>query len=144
MKEYLFVYGTLMANIKTGIANKLHEHSRFLGDGWIKGKLYDLGHYPGLIPDLNSESTVFGHVFELFHPLKTIKILDEYENVGQRFGIENEYRRERINITLENRIVECWAYIYNLSPNNLPVITSGNYLEYLTQNRQYLDFLKSL
>jgi len=65
MNNKLFVYGTLMNDVQSNIARFLRDNSRFLGLGYAKGTLYDLGFYPGFVPDENEDSRVTGHVFEL-------------------------------------------------------------------------------
>jgi len=146
MNNKLFVYGTLMNDVKSNIAQFLRDNSQFLGIGYAKGTLYDLGFYPGFVPNDNLESSVFGHVFELEKPKQVLPVLDKYEAVGEQFSNYNEYLRQEINVTLhtdkeESALVQCWAYVYNQNPRMLKVIASGNYLEYLRNNDDYQRFL---
>lgn len=144
MSSFLFVYGTLMSGIKTKITTELHRKSQFLGVGKISGKLFDLGHYPGLTYDPKSSSTVIGHILKLNDPNETLRFLDEYENVGERFGQVNEYKRVICPINFEGEEIQCWTYLYQLPTKKLLEIKSGNYLEYLHENQAYLDFLKTV
>ncbi len=144
MISKLFVYGTLMAGIKTKVNREFHQNSTFLGEGYLKGKMYDLGHYPGVVYDETSEQKVFGHVFALKEPEKMLKKLDEYEDVGQRFGQFEEYVREQCPVNMKGEMITCWVYLYKLPIDHLPLIESGNYLENLHHNNSHQQFLKSV
>ena len=142
MKEHLFVYGTLMENVDSQITRFLKQNSLFVGKGSFQGKLFDLGHYPGAVFLPNAKNKVFGHIFELFNTQKTLKVLDEYEAVGEQFGQFNEYVRKLVPIDFNEKQISCWAYLYNLPTENLKEILSGNYLEMLQTNKKYQDFVK--
>lgn len=71
----LFVYGTL----KKGEVQELCAYKptpRFIGEGWMKGRLYDLGHCPGLVLD-SGGVPVWGEVYELDEAL--FEDLDRWE-----------------------------------------------------------------
>ena len=86
MKNTLFVYGTLLLDIDSSIANFLKNSANFIGEGRLSGQLFDLGQYPGAVFDATVKSQVYGHVFELKDPFHALLILDEYEAVGEQFG----------------------------------------------------------
>lgn len=59
----IFVYGTL----KQGEAQELGAFKptpRFLGEAWMQGRLYNLGHCPGMVLD-SAGSPVWGEVYEI-------------------------------------------------------------------------------
>ncbi len=65
MSEILFAYGSLRpgrapAEI-AGVAAKL----RAVGEGFVRGALYDLGGYPGAVPDAKAKGWIAGTVMEL-------------------------------------------------------------------------------
>lgn len=71
----IFVYGTL----KRGQRHDLGNYSPapvYLGEGWVAGRLYDLGHCPALVLD-DSAGQVFGEVWEMDAAL--FEALDRYE-----------------------------------------------------------------
>ncbi|MEX3983871.1 carboxyltransferase domain-containing protein [Paraburkholderia sp. EG287A] len=71
----IFVYGTL----KRGQRQDLARYSPapvFLGEGWVSGRLYDLGHCPALVLD-EAAGPVFGEVWALEAEL--FEALDRYE-----------------------------------------------------------------
>jgi gamma-glutamylcyclotransferase (GGCT)/AIG2-like uncharacterized protein YtfP len=71
----MFVYGTLKRGQRQDLS-RYKPSPRQLGEGWVAGRLYDLGHCPALVLDA-SAGPVWGEVWEvdevLFHAL------DRYE-----------------------------------------------------------------
>ncbi|MEM1123934.1 MAG: gamma-glutamylcyclotransferase family protein [Bacteroidota bacterium] len=141
---YLFVYGSLMSGITSPIATYLKENSRFIGEGWVKGRLYDMGNYPGLVTDESTNTKVIGHIFQLDDPNEMLPNLDHYECIGSDFSEPHQYRRETISVKTANQTFSCWAYLYNWDTQNLALIESGNYLQYFKENQRYQDFVRSL
>lgn len=131
MLNKLFVYGTLLNDIHSMIANHLKTHSKFIGDGTVKGKLYDLGSYPGLIYLPEADTVVFGQVFELNTPQDILATLDTYEGISPDNLSENEYIREIVKVDINGKEEDCWTYLYLLKTDGLKEITSGNYLDYI-------------
>jgi gamma-glutamylcyclotransferase (GGCT)/AIG2-like uncharacterized protein YtfP len=50
-----------------------------VGEGWVRGRLYDLGEYPGAVLDEGSERRIPGTVFRLPDDADFLSALDEYE-----------------------------------------------------------------
>lgn len=152
MNPYLFVYGSLMNTIQSSIARFLQDNSIFIGEGYVQGYLYDLGHYPGMVADKNASGKVVGHIFQLKEPEKVLPVLDEYEAIGEQFSQYEEYVRKEVpvllseseNVGKEKETMQCWAYLYNLPTEHLRSIPSGNYLEYLKNNESYQRFIDSV
>ncbi|MFT4760950.1 MAG: gamma-glutamylcyclotransferase (GGCT)/AIG2-like uncharacterized protein YtfP [Paraglaciecola sp.] len=144
MKSTLFVYGTLLLNIESDIANFLKSNAEFVGEGYLFGQLFDLGYYPGAIFRKDISSQVYGHVFELNQPSSTLPILDEYEAVGEQFGQYKEYVREKVPIEIEGEEILCWVYLYALPTDDFPLIGSGNYRDFLKNSPKHQEFIKSV
>ncbi|HKK75083.1 MAG TPA: gamma-glutamylcyclotransferase family protein [Saprospiraceae bacterium] len=141
--DYIFVYGSLMATVRSRVARTFHEQAEFVGAGQIQGILYDLGQYPGLILSAE-EHYVQGHVFRLLNKDTLLPFLDEYEGLIPEQPELSEYRREIAQVKISDQPYHCWMYLYNQSTNDLPLIESGNYLHYLENNPTHLTFLRSL
>ena len=141
MNQNLFVYGTLLQPLTTRIGRYLQAHSELLGEAYAPGRLYDLGHYPGLWYDDGSTKRIFGQVFKLTSPEIVLKVLDQYEGIDPFHPSENEYRREEVLATLNGQPVCCWCYILNHPPNGLPEIFCENYLDYMGGREAHEDFL---
>jgi gamma-glutamylcyclotransferase (GGCT)/AIG2-like uncharacterized protein YtfP len=101
--EKVFVYGTLMRERSNH--QYYLEESIFLGIGSIQGyALYDLGSYPGIIPE-ESQCTK-GEVFEVEE--KTISRIDGLEGEGFL------YTRGIVKVEMDNGLVEeTYVYIWN-------------------------------
>lgn len=133
-----------MGGIQSPIANYLKGNSAFLGEGKVNGLLLDIGHYPGLVYEQHSEKRVVGHVFELNNAQEMLPNLDHYECVGPAFEEPNQYRRELVQVELDGKKLDCWAYLYNLPIEGIKRIESGNYLAYFEENEVYQQFVASL
>jgi gamma-glutamylcyclotransferase (GGCT)/AIG2-like uncharacterized protein YtfP len=128
MNRYLFVYGTLSpAEAPTEIAAAVRGLRR-VGRGSVRGRLYDLGDYPGAVLSSTSESLVRGEVFELPEDRQVLTSLDAYEGFDPNRPKASLFVRKRWPVTLAdgNRIT-CWVYIYNRKPGKARVIASGAY-----------------
>lgn len=84
------------------------------GAATIRGRLYDLGAYPGLADSagLYDASRVAGDVIELADPEATFRWLDPYEDIvpGRR---DNPYERCVRPAVLDLGCeIDCWVYIY--------------------------------
>ena len=136
-RTYLFVYGTLMQNIDSQIARFLRTNSCFIAEGKMKGYLYDVGFYPAALHLPDVESIVVGHIFELQDEVTTLATLDEYEGAA--------YQRGKVQIESEQGTYECWVYLYEDTVEDLDLITSGNYLDYLSDpNLEHWKFIRSV
>ncbi len=121
-EDLIFVYGTLRRAARDPMYRMLDNRVDFIGVGTFRGKLYDLGSYPGVVPSPDEAHPVTGEVYLLHDPDKAFPILDDYES--------SEYRREKHPITLKNGdIVQAWIYIYICPTDNLRLIESGDYLD---------------
>jgi gamma-glutamylcyclotransferase (GGCT)/AIG2-like uncharacterized protein YtfP len=144
MKNTLFVYGTLLLDVQSDIANFLKKNAQFVGEGYLAGQLFDLGEYPGAVFQKDADSRIYGHVFELQKPDYTLPILDEYEGIGEAFRTYKEYVRQKVPIKMEGQEILCWSYLYTQPTVNLTLIESGNYREFLKNNLKHQEFIKSV
>ena len=123
---YLFVYGTLLDK-ENEFGALLLQNSTFVTDGRLRGKLYDLGEYPGAVVVEDMDNWVYGSVYSIRNPEVTLKILDRYEGFGDDFLQPNLFVRERVKVETIANMLECWVYLYNLSVDGLRHITSVKY-----------------
>jgi len=143
MITHLFVYGSLMGSISSPIANYLKNNSQFLGEAFLEGTLYDIGKYPGLIPQPNIGRWVKGHVFQLSNPKEMLLVLDRYEGLGEGFPEPTEYLRVPTQVLLNKETIACWVYQYNYSTEQLSIIESGDYLQYFKTNKAFQEFVQT-
>jgi len=101
----------------------------------MKGILYDVGEYPGLVIPNDAEHYTYGSVFKLRHPEENLRVIDDYEGFGTEQEQPNLYIRVIKPIETAGGIINAWIYLYNLPITNLPQITSGDYSEYIKQKK---------
>jgi len=128
--QFLFIYGTLLEP-GNGFALYLQENSTFYDKGKFKGKLYDIGEYPGAVLNKSGKSYVHGSIVLLNNNHQPIlRTIDNYEGYGPKQPKPNLYIRQMIAVETDVGPVKCWVYLYNRPVIGLHQITSGDYLDY--------------
>ena len=125
MKQYLFVYGTLKNEFAPPEIAGTVKRLKFVGDGFVHGKLYDLGEYPGAV--LGTRDKIFGSIYELPDDENILRELDNYEGFNPQKSKESLYLRRKIKVYTNNKTLTSWIYEYNQDLTNKPRIKSGNY-----------------
>ena len=73
--DHLFVYGTLMSAAKSRLGRgeraRLFREGRSLGAAFARGRLYDLGRYPGMTDPHGPRELVHGEVVRLDDPSRS-------------------------------------------------------------------------
>jgi gamma-glutamylcyclotransferase (GGCT)/AIG2-like uncharacterized protein YtfP len=82
-KGYLFSYGTLLPQHAPREIASTVRRLRRVGQGLVRGRLYDLGDYPGAVLTRNGP-LIRGLVFELPEDPEVLERLDQYENLTGR------------------------------------------------------------
>jgi gamma-glutamylcyclotransferase (GGCT)/AIG2-like uncharacterized protein YtfP len=128
-QQYLFVYGTLRRAHGSLMSKWLARNVEFSGLGTYRGKLLNLGRYPGAIPSRDASDKVVGDIYTLPAGTGILPVLDEYEG--------KEFCRKKATISLKNgKNVTAWIYIFCGPVSGLPVIRGGNYLKLLKSSRE--------
>jgi gamma-glutamylcyclotransferase (GGCT)/AIG2-like uncharacterized protein YtfP len=131
MSQYLFAYGTLQPGCAPAQMAALAAQLRPVGEGSIRGRLYDLGGYPGAVPDANTEGRIFGTVMELPEDPEILRRLDAYEECDPHAPDTSEYVRELREIKMATGgTLECWFYRYNWKTDESRRIASGDWRTY--------------
>lgn len=131
MTDRVFFYGTLMTGFDRRQRAGIDERKLvYLGRGWIKAALFDLGIYPAAVPD--PEGRVWGEVYQMRSPSEALSMLDQIEGHCPEEPDASLYTRLEIAIQLEDGTIETgWAYFYNAPLGRAERIASGDYLEHL-------------
>jgi gamma-glutamylcyclotransferase (GGCT)/AIG2-like uncharacterized protein YtfP len=130
MSERVFFYGTLRTGFNRTTRAGVDAYLKFSGNGWISGKLFDLGLYPAAVPA--TDARVFGEVFEITDPPVVLDALDRIEGYLPAEPERSLYNRVQVPATLDDgRIEAVWVYFYNAPLGRAPRIHSGNYVEHL-------------
>lgn len=123
---YLFVYGTLLDS-QNEFGAYLNANCTFYADGKFKGRLYDMGDYPGATIDEKGNNYVHGKIYRVNNAKPLFKQLDYYEGYGPDEAQPNLFVRELVLVETTDTIVECWVYVYNLPVDGFRLIESGVY-----------------
>lgn len=140
-QEYIFVYGTLgRTTYPHTTPHHMHgvltSFATFFSKAVLKGQMYFISQYPGVIASESSEDEVFGEVYTLTtNPHRNSllwKIIDEYESAD---GTPDAlYVRKKASVVLleEGTTLEVWVYFYNHAVDKLERIITGDYSNPLT------------
>ncbi|MCX8169928.1 MAG: gamma-glutamylcyclotransferase [Candidatus Methanomethyliaceae archaeon] len=123
----IFVYGTLE---KTEFFSDLISSGeiRYVGNGKIRAKLYDLVEYPGAVE--HKRSYVYGRVYEIHNMDKVLPLLDEYEEFYPDKPEDSLFIRKVMRVIMENgENLRAFVYIYNRSVDRMKVISTGIWLK---------------
>jgi gamma-glutamylcyclotransferase (GGCT)/AIG2-like uncharacterized protein YtfP len=120
----LFVYGTLRPFVDIPMARWLRDHARYLGPATARGRLYDLGAYPGMRVARGRGEHVHGDVYRVANP-RVLRVLDRYEAGPKRDKVR--FVRERCVVKLARRRRRAWLYRYRYSVVSAARIASGDY-----------------
>ena len=131
-REYIFVYGTLRKNSGCKMHSLLAKHCRYLSEGYIQGRLYEVNGYPGAVQSGQQKERVVGEVYRITEANIVLAKLDHYEECSAEFPHPHEYTRKKLPVFLpEGRTVFAWVYLFNHDTTALEQITSGDYLRFL-------------
>jgi len=142
MSEYLFAYGTLRAGLAPPEMADAVGQLRFIGPARVRGRLYDLGQYPGAALDEAAASFISGEVFELPRGSNLLNLLDAYEGFDAADHQASLFIRTKTRAALfDGSQLECWIYVYNRIPAAASFIASGDYAEWLRDRQvQYREW----
>ena len=130
---HLFVYGSLRSGFHNQVYEYISRFFEFTGNSKVKGKLYDMGSYPGAVPT-NDHSYIIGELYKIKDESEfswAIGQLDDYEGVNVETDEIQLYRRELTDVLINNETIVAWIYWYNGDVSGRPVIESGDLMEYL-------------
>jgi gamma-glutamylcyclotransferase (GGCT)/AIG2-like uncharacterized protein YtfP len=128
----LFVYGSLRRGFHSPAYEYISRFFSLVGEGRVRGKLYDMGSYPAGIPT-SDDSVIVGELYRINHLNEfgwAIGQLDDYEGVTHDFDEIQLYRRELTEVQINNKLTRAWIYWYNGDVQGKPLIASGDLIAY--------------
>jgi gamma-glutamylcyclotransferase (GGCT)/AIG2-like uncharacterized protein YtfP len=129
----LFVYGTLRPALARGEPAGLVRSLACLGPATVRGALYDLGGYPGLV---TGDGTVHGELLAVDSPA-WLATLDAYEECS---GSEPLYVRERMPaVRPDGSVIAAWGYRFVRPVAAARLIPGGDYAAYVADRAQRPD-----
>lgn len=136
MPHHLFVYGTLSPRHAPPEIRATVRRLRPVGQASVRGRLYDLGEYPGAILSARSRSVIRGEVFELPEDSTTLPSLDDYEGFEPAKPASSLFLRREWPVTMDDgKRLRCWVYIYNGTMKDAEPVSSGRYRRRRTARR---------
>ena len=132
----LFVYGTLRQDVGNSAHKLLAENASFFDYGYVRGRLLDLGRYPGMVLSESSEDVVFGELWSLHSINKALYLLDQYEDVYPKISLKKStyHRVQHWVSSYRHQLVCAWLYTLAAEDVNAKPISGGDYLTYLHPN----------
>jgi len=118
------VYGTLRPFVDQPMARWLQRVARYVGPAKMRGRLYDLGPYPGLRPARRSREWVFGDLYDVRDPF-AVRVLDNYE-AGRGAG-RPRFVRSACVVSFGRGRCSAWVYLYQRNPSQRARIAHGDY-----------------
>lgn len=113
MSEFLFAYGTLQPGCAPQEIAAAAAQMRVVGRGHIRGVLYDLGAYPGAVPEATAAGQIEGTILELPQSADLLRKLDEYEGFNPASPASSLFVRELHPVTMDSGgTLMCWVYVY--------------------------------
>lgn len=127
-RDLVFVYGTL----RRGGSNAFRmKGAKFVGRGYVAGKLYTISWYPGLVLE-RTGGIVTGEVFRV--DPEQMRALDEFEGLAAGEIEGSEYRRVKVECVIEsaglNDTAMVWAYEWKGAVEEERRIPSGDWIEH--------------
>ncbi|MFC0774592.1 gamma-glutamylcyclotransferase family protein [Terrimonas alba] len=132
---YVFVYGSLRSGFHSPAYQYISNYFNLFGEAKVKGKLFDTGEYPAAIP-VQEDSFIKGELYLIKNENEfswAIAQLDDYEGVVVEKDEQPLYRREMVDVYINDAIVPAWIYWYNGDLSGKPVLSSGDILDYLNK-----------
>ena len=127
--DHVFAYGTLQPGCAPEEIAEIVRRFEIVGNGFVRGTLYDLGSYPGAVLDENSSNRIFGTVFRLPAGSNVLPSLDAYEGFDAQVPGRSLFVRRLHPVCLNDGATNtCWIYEYNGPNEHARVIESGIYV----------------
>lgn len=135
----LFVYGTLRSGLQHPAHTFIRQYFTLLCTAMVKGKLYDLGEYPGAVP-CPDEVFITGELYELSNEIQfseAFAVLDNYEGLLVGPGETPLFVREQVTVFLSDDIDTAWIYWYNHDVGDAVCIESGDITKHTNKKWPY-------
>lgn len=125
-----FAYGTLRRDSRR-LPRELLGGAVRVGVATYRGRLYELGWYPGAVPSSDPHDRVRGDVYRLpdEEAPGILGALDRYEACAPGDSAPHEFRRVRAVVDIAGQGPRaCWIYLYAGPLVGLRRIASGDFL----------------
>jgi len=122
MTAHLFVYGTLMSGGENHCL--LAGRAGLIGLGRMRGRLFLVDYFPGLVDSDDPAEIVVGEVWRLDEP-DLLRMLDEFEGCVEAPPL---FVRASRTVTIDDGgTLTAWVYVYARSTAGQRAIPSGDW-----------------
>ena len=111
--RHVFVYGTLRRGGRNDV-NLLQPAPEFVATGEVRGLLYPLGWYPGLVLGGEQAVAVVGEIYRITPTLEAV--LDVVEEIQP--GADSEYFKRELPVPVRGR-TPIWCLVYEINPERV-------------------------
>ena len=122
-RHFVFVYGSLRRG-NAGAMSVRFPNAVYVAEGRVRGSLYDLGEYPGLVMD-GAVSFVTGEVYQ---------VDDDTLNRLDKFELTSDYSRKQVEVEHGLERTDCWIYVPDRVAEffgNYELIESGDWITHV-------------
>lgn len=133
----LFVYGSLRSGFKSPAYEYISRYFTLVGLAKVKAELYDMGTYPAAVPTQENK-LIIGELYRIKNENEfswAMGQLDDYEGVTVDFDEVQLYRKELVEVFINEQITHAWIYWFNGDVSGKPSVASGDIMEYLIQKK---------
>lgn len=124
--DHFIFYGLLKQGAAGAPAHlDFGRHGEFLGPCRFKGRMFDLGGFPGVVP---GDGICHGMLYRL-DTARLAGEMDAFEDIRADDPGRSLYRREKTDLidTSGQPDGKAWIYIYNQKTDGYPVLEDGNW-----------------
>ena len=102
--------------------------AEFVEVGRIRGRLYDLGEYPGAVPSTNEGEEILGEIYRLDDPGEQLGSLDAVEEYDPENPDRSLFARRLAEVRrTSGGKVRAWVYFLQSVPDGARPILGGDY-----------------
>ncbi len=131
MINKIFIYGTLHHSMGNRYSRFLERNAQYMGVATKKGKLFNIGRYPGAVKSHNPEDKIKGYLYSVEDIEHLLNTLDEYEGYDKSSPNQSLFKRERVLVEDKNNKKHlAWIYWYNKPTDEKKEIDRGDFLAF--------------
>jgi gamma-glutamylcyclotransferase (GGCT)/AIG2-like uncharacterized protein YtfP len=125
----IFVYGTLKQELLGEVMPHIKPYIEFGDKGYVKGRLFDLGEFPGAKPTRLNNKKVQGQLLSIKPGFesKVLNELDEYEEYNPSDADSSLFKRKKVKVFTKGTLKDAWIYWYNKPVSKKDEINDGVY-----------------
>jgi gamma-glutamylcyclotransferase (GGCT)/AIG2-like uncharacterized protein YtfP len=101
--------------------------ARFVGHGWVDGRLVDLVEYPGAVRERAANDRFAGELWEFDSRPGVLRALDDHEEFYPEQPDKSLFTRRRAAVYLARRTVRAWVYFLSRRPESMKHVRGNDW-----------------